>query len=32
LGASLIPIVALAAVLLLVRNTSATRAGVVYPV
>ena len=32
LGASLVPIVALAAVLLLVRNTSATRAGVVYPV
>ena len=32
LGASLIPIVALAAVLLLVRNTSATRDGVVYRV
>jgi ACS family hexuronate transporter-like MFS transporter len=32
LGASLVPIVALAAVLLLVRNTSATRDGVVYRV
>ena len=29
LGASLVPLVALAAVLFLVRNTSATRAGVV---
>ena len=32
LGASLVPIVALAAVLLLVRNTSATRDGVVFRV
>jgi len=32
LGASLIPLVALAAVLLLVRNTAATRAGVVHEI
>ena len=32
LGASLLPLVALAAVLLLVRNTSATRAGIVHEI
>ena len=32
MGASLLPIVALAAVLLLVRNTAATRAGVVHEI
>jgi hypothetical protein len=32
LGASLVPLVALAAVLLLVRNTAATRAGIVQEV
>ena len=32
LGASLVPLVALAAVLLLVRNTEATRAGVVHEI
>ena len=32
LGASLVPLVALAAVLLLVRNTEATRASVVHEI
>jgi hypothetical protein len=32
LGASVVPLVALAAVLFLVRNTAATRAGVVHEV
>ena len=32
LGASLVPIVALAAILLLVRNNAATRAGLVHPI